>query len=53
MRAYAWADVWYVQMRTGKVMFILIRGFCVVFHTFVFRRKEHEGERQHNEHARI
>ena len=26
--------------------FILIRGFCVVFHTFVFRRKDHEGEGQ-------
>ena len=27
-------------------VFILIRGFCVVFHTFVFRRKESEGEGQ-------
>ena len=29
-----------------REVFILIRSFCVVFRTFVFRRKEHEGEGQ-------
>ena len=48
LRAYAWADVWYVQMRMGNVCARCSFSFavCVVFHMFVFRRKEYEGEGQ-------
>ena len=48
LRAYARADVWYVQMRMGHVCVRCSFWFavCVVFHMFVFRQKESEGEGQ-------